>query len=68
MKTKNAGFLNRYFYFTMSLVIAGIVVWGFSHTIDQNLIHATPVRPWILYLHGAVFSGGSYFSSCNPPL
>jgi hypothetical protein len=41
----------------MSLLVAAIVVWGFSHTIDQNLIHATPVRPWILYLHGAVFSG-----------
>jgi hypothetical protein len=46
LKTKNAGFLNRYFYFATSLLIAALVVWGFSHTIDQNLIHATPVRPW----------------------
>jgi hypothetical protein len=61
LKTRNAGFLNRYFYFAMSLLIAAIVVWGFSHTIDENLIHAKPVRPWILYLHGAVFSGWVVF-------
>jgi hypothetical protein len=61
LKNKNAGFLNRYFYFAMSLLIAAIVVWGFSHTIDQNLIHATPTRPWILYLHGTVFSGWVVF-------
>jgi hypothetical protein len=61
MKTRDAGFLNQYFYFAMSLLIAVVVVWGFSHTIDQNLIHATPVRPWILYLHGAVFSGWVVF-------
>lgn len=61
MTVRRAGFLNQYFYFFMSLLIAVIVVWGFSHTIDQNLIHATPVRPWILYLHGAVFSGWVVF-------
>ena len=46
-----------YFYFFMSLLIAGVVVYGFSHTVDHFLIHAVPVRPWILYMHGAVFSG-----------
>ena len=61
MKTRNAGFLNQYFYFAMSLLIAAIVVWGFSYTIDQNLIHATPTRPWILYLQGAVCSGWVVF-------
>jgi hypothetical protein len=61
MKTRDAGFLNQYFYFAMSLLIAAIVAWGFSHTIDQNLIHASPIRPWILYLHGAVFSGWVVF-------
>ncbi len=50
-------FLGKYFYFCMSLLIAAVVVYGFSHTVDQNLIHATPPRPWILWLHGAVFSG-----------
>lgn len=30
-------FLGRYFYFCMSLVMAGLVVWGFSRTVDANL-------------------------------
>ncbi|MGC1782737.1 MAG: hypothetical protein WA708_09480 [Acidobacteriaceae bacterium] len=58
--TKASGlsrFLNQYFYFCMSLLIAAVVVYGFSHTIDHSLIHATPPRPWILWLHGAAFSG-----------
>ena len=61
MTTRHASFLGQYFYLAMSLLIAVIVVWGFSHTIDQNLIHATPTRPWILYLHGVVFSGWVVF-------
>ncbi|HEX4489190.1 MAG TPA: hypothetical protein VH088_23150 [Terriglobales bacterium] len=50
-------FLNKYFYFCMSLLIPVAVIYGFSHTVDQNLIHAAPPRPWILWVHGAVFSG-----------
>lgn len=50
-------FLNQYFYFCMSLLIAVVVIYGFSHTVDQNLIHAAIPRPWILWVHGAVFSG-----------
>jgi hypothetical protein len=46
----------RYFYFTLSLVIAVIVVYGFSFTIDEHLIHPPYPRPFILYVHGAVFS------------
>jgi hypothetical protein len=53
--------LDRYFYFFMSLLIAVTVVYGFSHTIDQNPIHATPIRPWILYLHATLFSGWVVF-------
>lgn len=49
--------LDKYFYFGMSLLVAAVVVCGFSHTVDQNLVHATPPRPWILWLHGFVFSG-----------
>ena len=56
--TRLSRFLNQYFYFCMSLLIAAVVVYGFSHTVNDNLIHATPPRPWILWLHGAVFSGG----------
>jgi hypothetical protein len=49
-------FLNKYFYFCMSLLIAVVVIYGFSHTINDNLLQATPPRPWILWLHGAVFT------------
>ncbi len=40
----------------MSLVFAGLVVWGFSHTVDANLFHARPPRPLLLWMHGAAFS------------
>jgi len=49
-------FLSRYFYLSMSLVMAGLVVWGFSHTVDANLFHAKPARPLLLWMHGAAFS------------
>lgn len=49
-------FLSRYFYFCMSLVLAALVVSGFSRTVDHNLFHATPPRPLLLWMHGAVFS------------
>jgi hypothetical protein len=55
------GLLGKYFYFFMALLIGVVVVYGFSHTVDHYLIHAVPVRPWILYLHGAVFSGWVVF-------
>jgi hypothetical protein len=56
-ETKVTDLLNRYFYFFMSLLIAVVVVYGFSHTVDKRLIHATPVRPVLLYFHAGVFSG-----------
>jgi hypothetical protein len=49
-------FLSRYFYFCMSLVMAGLVVWGFSKTVDASLFHAKPPRPLLLWMHGAAFS------------
>src|SRR5947209_7166722 len=51
------GFLGRYFYFLMSLVMSGLVVWGFSKTVDQSLFHAATPRPTVLWVHGAAFSG-----------
>jgi hypothetical protein len=54
-------FLIKYFYFFMSLLITAVVIYGFSHTIDHLLIHATPPRPWILWVHGIVFSGWLVF-------
>ena len=54
--TAPKGLLDKYFYFSMSLLIAAIVVWGFSHTIDANLFHPTVPRPTILWFHAAAFS------------
>jgi hypothetical protein len=51
------GLLDRYFYFAMSLLVAAIVVWGFSHSINENLFHAAIPRPVLLWIHGAAFSG-----------
>jgi hypothetical protein len=53
--------LGRYFYFGMSLVIAAVIVAGFSRTVDQNLIHAKPARPVLLWFHGAAFSAWLIF-------
>ena len=48
--------LSRYFYLCMALVMAGLVVWGFSRTVNASLFHANPPRPLLLWLHGAAFS------------
>lgn len=55
--TGRGGLVDKYFYFTMSLTMAAIVVWGFSHTVNQNLFHPSVPRPMILWFHGAAFSG-----------
>jgi len=49
-------FLGRYFYLFMSLVLAALVILGFSRTVNANLFHANPPRPLLLWMHGAVFS------------
>lgn len=56
-----SGFLRQYFYFSMSLLLTGLVVWGFSKTVDSNLFHAAPAKPFLLWIHGAVFSGWMIF-------
>jgi len=59
--TRRAKLLQNYFYFSMSLLIAAAVVYGFSHTVNENLIHPSPARPFILYLHAAIFTGWLLF-------
>ncbi len=54
---KPARLLDRYFYFFMSLLIAATVTYGFSQTVEQSLLHAVPSRPFLLYVHGVIFSG-----------
>ena len=48
--------MGRYFYLSMSLVLAALVIWGFSRTVNAALFHANPARPLLLWVHGAVFS------------
>jgi hypothetical protein len=38
-------FLSRYFYLCMSLVLAALVMSGFSRIVNANLFHANPPRP-----------------------
>jgi hypothetical protein len=59
--TGRNGLVDKYFYFTMALLFAVIVVWGFSQTADSNLFHATPPRPFLLWIHGAAFSAWIVF-------
>ena len=48
--------LGRYFYLCMSMVLAALVMLGFSRTVNANLFQANPPRPLLLWIHGAAFS------------
>jgi hypothetical protein len=56
-----AAFLRKYFYFCMSLLIAAVVVYGFSQTIGVTLLHPSPLPPFILTIHAIVFPGWVLF-------
>lgn len=47
--------LERNFYFTMALMMVAAVVYGFSHTVEANLLRPAIARPPILYLHVLTF-------------
>jgi hypothetical protein len=51
-----SAFLRRWFWFAMALLLAAIVYYGFSHTIEENLFHGSFPRPAVLYIHAAAFS------------
>lgn len=55
------GLLGDYFYFFMSVVIAIVVVYGFSQTAREKLLHPAIARPFVLYIHVALFSGWVLF-------
>ena len=59
--TGRNGLIDKYFYLFASLLIAVIVVCGFSRTVNDNLFHASPPRPLLLWFHGAVFSSWVLF-------
>ncbi|MFZ2020264.1 MAG: hypothetical protein WBA18_20850 [Terracidiphilus sp.] len=59
--TGRNGLIDKYFYLFASLLFAAIVAWGFSYTVNQNLFHAAPPRPLLLWFHGAAFSSWVLF-------
>ena len=61
MTTKRAVSGDQYFYLSMSLLITAIVIYGFSHTVNSNLLHPDMPRPWILWVHGILFFGWLFF-------
>ncbi|MBB5330403.1 hypothetical protein [Tunturiibacter gelidoferens] len=61
MTTKRTSVLERYFYLFMSLLITVVVVYGFSYTINENLLHPRVRPPQIVYLHSFVFSAWLLF-------
>ncbi len=56
----------RHFYLIMSVVLAGIVVFGFSHTIPFDL--APPGLPLLLVLHAAIFGAWVLLFIAQPVL
>ncbi len=48
--------VEKYFYSCMSLLIAAVVLYGFSQTVVNKLIHGTPRRPILLWVHAVLFS------------
>lgn len=58
---KRASSWGRAFYFVMTLLVTAVVVYGFSHTVGQNLFHPPSPRPTILYLHAVLFTGWLLF-------
>ena len=54
-------FFDHSFYFLMSLLVAVVVIYGFSRTVNASLIHAPSPRPLVLYFHAVIFSGWVLF-------
>ena len=50
------GRIDQHFYFFMALLVAAVVIYGFSHTIGDSLIHPASPPPFIFYPHVLVFS------------
>jgi hypothetical protein len=44
------------FYCTIAIIVAVVVAIGFGRTVDAGLVHSRSARPFILYLHVAIFT------------
>ncbi len=60
--------VEKYFYLCMSLLIAAVVVCGFSGTVGHKLIYADPRRPVLLWVHAMLFSTWVAFYVLQPAL
>lgn len=47
----------RRFYLAITLFLIAIVVWGFWPTYFGTLLSSGVTRPWIIHVHGAIFTG-----------
>jgi hypothetical protein len=50
------GWVEKYFYLFMSLLIAAVVVYGFSGTVGRKLVYAESPRPILLWVHAVLFT------------
>ena len=55
------GALADWFYFGMSLLVAVIVVYGFSQRAEMQLIHPLHRKPMVMWIHSVVFSAWVLF-------
>jgi hypothetical protein len=55
------GIPDNFFYFFMSLLIAIVVFYGFSRTVNAGLIHPPSPRPTVLYFHAVIFTAWLLF-------
>ena len=54
-RTRRGGVVDRYFYFSMTLLIAAVVIYGFSHTIFHTFGPGSHPRLRV-YIHATLFS------------
>ena len=48
--------VGRSFHLALMIAITAVVLYGFSHTVDADIIHPAQKQPLILYVHVAVFT------------
>jgi len=56
MASAVGGYLERWSFWLFALCCLAVVGYGFSFTVDENLLHAAKPRPLILWAHAIVFS------------
>jgi len=68
LRGKSTGLLSNYFYFLMSLLIAAVVVYGFSWQIETRFLHPPHPKPVLLSIHAVIFSAWVLFYTVQSSL